>query len=164
MLSASDRMELNTLLGQANDLLVSVAGNLPTMMPLAGSSTTATRTASKRAPDLAVFRDNLASSLSLSEKELFEELLCWEMAASRGNADGDPVSELQGHLDQLDADLAEACRHLDERLKPLLEFHERTRNVCSEAAKLLLERRVNAANRGGGDGVYGGLIAVRRHR
>ena len=162
MLSASDRMELNTLLGQANDLLVSVAGNLPTMIPPAGSNTTTTRATSKRAPDLAAFRDNLASSLSLSEKELFEELLRWEMAASRGNADGaDPVSELQGHLDQLDADLAEACRHLDERLKPLLEFHERTRNVCSEAAKLLLETRVNAAKRGGGDG---GLIAVRRHR
>ena len=168
MLSASDRMELNALLDQANDLLVDVVGNLPTMTPAAGSATATRAPAVDKTSDLASFRNNLAASLSLSEKELFDELLRWEIAASRGNADkGDPVSELRDHLDQLDADLAEACRHLDERLKPLLEFHERTRRISSEASKLLLQQRVNIATGTvprRGRLAHGGLIAVRQQR
>eukprot|EP00946_MAST-07B_sp_MAST-7B-sp1_P002250 g2250.t1 len=172
ILSASDRMELNTLLGQANDLLVSVVGSLPAnTAAAANAANTATAASAASAPsvsNLARFTDNLAASLSSSEKEHFEELLRWEMAASRGNAEnGDPVTELQGHLDKLDADLAEACRYLDERLKPLLEFHERTQHISSKASKLLLARRVNVATsvlpgaRGERDG---GFIAVRKRR
>lgn len=154
VLSASDCMELNVLIGQANDLLVGTVNNLTSMTGKASASS-----------DIATFHENLQHSLKTCEKQLFKELMTWEVKASRGNAEtGDPISELLLRLDQLDAALVEACRHLDEHLKPLLEFHERTKHISFAVSRILINRRVAKAANGSMNARDGGLIVMRGHR
>ena len=99
---ASDRTELDALFNQADDDV------------------------------LEVFQKKLTNNFEKSETQVCTTFMNWESALTNDRLKDDPVSLLQKCLGELDNNLEDAIRKLDDTLKSAYDFQTDTQNVAKE--------------------------------
>ena len=86
--------------------------------------------------DLAVFQQSLVDNLDQVKSKVCEEFVDWEQQRQRSEG---PVSNLLECLAQLDSDLEQAMRKLDDKTRSMYEFKKDTEEVQQEMS-LRLEK------------------------
>ena len=93
--------------------------------------------------DLAVFQQNLVDDLDGVKTEVCKELVEWEKQRQRNEG---PLSTLLECLKQLDIDLEDAMRKLDDETRSMYEFKKDTEDVQKEM-RLRLEKKEHGGKR-----------------
>ena len=93
--------------------------------------------------DLAVFQQNLVDDLDGVKTEVCKELVEWEKQRQRNEG---PLSTLLECLKQLDIDLEDAMRKLDDETRSIYEFKKDTEDVQKEM-RLRLEKKEQGGKR-----------------
>ena len=98
---------------------------------------------------LQVFQHKLSANFDAIESQVCTELIAWETALSKNDLKNDPVSQLQEHLTELDGDLEDAIRKLDDSMRSMYEFRNETKDVDVVLQRVLLKSNTERAARVG---------------